>query len=293
MQEKVQTLPQIKNAVVLQKQLSQIMLTSALKQLYLTDICLEMLPFFVALENSETDDSSSYYYNLYHYAGNNPVKYIDPDGNDVTQGELKQGNFKERSWFSKNVDEPVEKFLGRNLFGLSPSDSVKLMDGTIVPMSESGKQFAYSERVADCMFFCLTALCSVIKLAKATTVMSGREYNALLQSSIHNSGADEIMLGKYDGGGSTSYINKAGKNYEYFDMGSNWNAVKDKYGYSDADMFEKFNVPFLDEGIKKGKTFQFSHNPVNAKGALENEFNYLMQHGYEWVEKTMTAVPIE
>lgn len=80
MQEKVRAMSQIKNAAILQNQLSQIMLTSAIKQLYLMDICLEMLPFFAALENSETDDSGSYYTNLYHYAGNNPVKYTDPTG---------------------------------------------------------------------------------------------------------------------------------------------------------------------------------------------------------------------
>ncbi len=58
------------------------------------------------------------------------------------------------------------------------------------------------------------------------------------------------MLGKYDGGGATSYITKA------------------EYGYSNDDMFKLFNEAFLDDGINAGKTFQFSHNPINDTGAL-------------------------
>ena len=110
--------------------------------------------------------------NLYAYGANNPVRYIDLDGKSPFDAELKQGHFKERSWFSKNIDEPVEKFLARNFFGFGPADYVKLMDGTIVPMSESGERFATSERNFDCMFFCASAFFSVFKLAKACNVIS-------------------------------------------------------------------------------------------------------------------------
>lgn len=97
---------------------------------------------------------------------------MDPDGKSPFDAELKQGHFKERSWFSKNIDEPVEKFVARNFFGFGPADYVKLIDGTIVPMSESGECFATSERNFDCMLFCATAFFSAFKLAKVSNAIS-------------------------------------------------------------------------------------------------------------------------
>lgn len=96
------------------------------------------------------------------------------------------------------------------------------------------------------------------------------------------------MLGKYDNGGPTSYISKAGNEYEYFSLGNEWDAIKAQYGYTDKDMFKKFNIPFLDKGIKSGKTFQFSHNPVSDTGALGMEYQYLKNRGYIWDEATMS-----
>ncbi len=121
--------------------------------------------------------------------------------------------------------------------------------------------------------------------------ISYTDYDNIYQSSIHNVGKDKVMLGKYDGGGSTSYITKAGSEYEYFSLGKDWDTIKIKYGYTDDDMFKLFNESFLDDGINAGKTFQFSHNPVDDKGALGQEFKYLSQNNYLWDETTMTMIP--
>lgn len=99
------------------------------------------------------------------------------------------------------------------------------------------------------------------------------------------------MLGKYDGGGSTSYITKAGSDYEYFSLGTEWDTIKTKYGYTDNDMFKLFNESFLDDGINAGKTFQFSHNPVGDNGALGMEFEYLKVNSYKWNSTTLTKSP--
>ena len=127
---------------------------------------------FETYRKAKDDKGYEYQHIEYTPYANNPVRYIYPDGKSPFNAELKQGHFKERSWFSKNIDEPVEKFLARNFFGFGPADYVKLMDGTIVPMSESGDRFATSERNFDCMFFCASAFFSVFKLTKACNVIS-------------------------------------------------------------------------------------------------------------------------
>ena len=117
------------------------------------------------------------------------------------------------------------------------------------------------------------------------------EYNSLCQYSIHNKGAEKVMLGKYDGGGTTSYISRAGSEYEYFDLGENWNVIKKGYGLTDEDLFKLFDEPFLDDAINQEKIFYFSHNPIGDKGALGMEYDYLLKNNYTWDAETMTMKP--
>ncbi len=121
--------------------------------------------------------------------------------------------------------------------------------------------------------------------------ISYKDYDNIYQKSIHNPGKEKVMLGKYDGGGPTSYITKAGDEYTYFSLGSEWDAIKGKYGFTDDDMFKLFNEGFLDDGIYGGKTFYFSHNPINDRGALGMEYEYLLKNNYIWNETTMTMKP--
>lgn len=52
------------------------------------------------------------------------------------------------------------------------------------------------------------------------------------------------------------------------------------------------NEAFLDDGINAGKTFQFSHNPLNDTGSLGKEYQYLLQNNYIWDDITMTMSPL-
>ena len=121
--------------------------------------------------------------------------------------------------------------------------------------------------------------------------ISYKDYDNIYQKSIHNPGKEKVMLGKYDGGGPTSYITKAGDEYTYFSLGSEWDAIKGKYGFTDDDMFKLFNEVFLDDGINGGKTFYFSHNPIEDSDFLGKEYKYLLNNNYIWDDITMTMSP--
>lgn len=126
---------------------------------------------------------------------------------------------------------------------------------------------------------------------KGSKTISICDYQNICKKSVHNQGKNKVMLGKYDGGGENSYITKAGNDYEYFNLGNDWEIIKSQYGFDDMDMFKLFNEPFLDNGISARKIFYFSHNPQNDGGALGLEFNYLKQNHYIWDEKNMSMSP--
>ena len=126
---------------------------------------------------------------------------------------------------------------------------------------------------------------------KGSKTISYSEYEEICKKSVKNPGKDKVMLGKYDGGGPTSYVTKAGKDYEYFSLGNEWDRVAEQYGLSEKEMFKLFNEPFLDDGINAGKTFYFSHNPKGDQGSLGMEFKYLEKNGYGWKNKPFSMQP--
>ncbi len=106
---------------------------------------------------------------------------------------------------------------------------------------------------------------------------------------IYNRESPYVMLGKFDGGGASGYIEKADGDHMYFNLGNNWDVIKQTYRLSDEDMFYLFNIPFLDEIIRNKKTVRFSHDPRNDLNALGKEFEYLMRRGYQYNSKKMFA----
>lgn len=112
-------------------------------------------------------------------------------------------------------------------------------------------------------------------------------FDDVLAYSQHNMNSNKVMLGKYDGGSATSYITKAGKEYSYFDVGGDWQAIMDRQGLTEQQMFDTYNKPFLDDAIRVGKTIHFSHNPNNYRDStLGNEWEYLKsRYGYTTIIK--------
>jgi len=156
-----------------------------------------------------------------------------------------------------------------------PPNYIQLADGSIwapngTYMASAAQAYAHAAGDPDWNKVGCEKLYSqyLMENSYAFDKIDGLSVERILELSDHNPNASKIMLGKYDNGGPTSYINKAGTEYEFFSLGNHWDEIKSQYGYTDEDMFNKFNIPFLDKGIKARKTFQFSHNPDGDKGAL-------------------------
>ena len=117
---------------------------------------------------------------MFAYAGNNPIKYTDPDGRETgKEPECYIGPSTRKmspQWWMK-VDDAVTRFAWRNYGGLfllpqEPNTIIRTMDGRLITLTESGVAFSNKEKVADCMFFCITFFALAAKLATASNAIS-------------------------------------------------------------------------------------------------------------------------
>jgi len=115
-----------------------------------------------------------------------------------------------------------------------------------------------------------------------------RDYVDIRGGSMHNMNADSLVLGKYTSDGN-SYIDVAHRrDATYFDMGhEGWADVQRRYRLNDAQMFEFFNKPALDDAVADGKTIRFSHDPRDYNpSALYDEWDYLKNHhGFSYLKE--------
>ena len=96
-----------------------------------------------------------------------------------------------------------------------------------------------------------------------------------------NKAANKVMLGKYDNLELTSYIQRAGNEYTYFDMGIEKWKEAEVFVNKNADEMWKINKEFIDRQKALGKDFYFSHEPWNAQSHeyLSKEAEYLIDLG--------------
>ena len=113
--------------------------------------------------------SGNTYGDLYHYAGNNPVHYIDPDGREDTGVYIQQGHEKT---FAQKIDDELTRFFYRNILGGGAYNAdgtgdklIRTMDGRLITLSRSGeKYFSNSEKNIDRLFFLVSIFGSELGL---------------------------------------------------------------------------------------------------------------------------------
>ncbi|MGX5694883.1 hypothetical protein ACWKWP_01685 [Agromyces soli] len=118
------------------------------------------------------------------------------------------------------------------------------------------------------------------------------DYDAAYEASVHNPDAESVMLGKFHTeDGSPNYIERAGDDHTYFDLGDDWDRIQREQGLSNQQMFDVYNKRFLDDAIAGRKVVNFSQNPSGDPGYLGQELKYLQDHGYRFDPDTMSARP--
>jgi hypothetical protein len=101
----------------------------------------------------------------------------------------------------------------------------------------------------------------------------------------------KVMLGMWDGGSTTSYIERAGTDYTYLDFqGADWDEALGliEGGSNDwVDEMWKLNKFFLEEQRSLGKEFWFSHDPFSPTNEqfFSREVNWMIDQGVQDFQK--------
>ena len=101
------------------------------------------------------------------------------------------------------------------------------------------------------------------------------DYETLARLGTHNPESSKVMLGKFEDGGATSYIARAGNEFTYFSL-PEWDAISQIIGENDMWLI---NEAFLNQQIALGKTFYASHSIVNATNSFLREIKHLSKFG--------------
>jgi len=110
----------------------------------------------------------------------------------------------------------------------------------------------------------------------------GRIFDDLATFATKNLPASEVVLGKWDGGLATSYVNVASSlRATYFSLGDYWDDVAKIVGNNNMWLINK---AFLRQQLKAGKTFILSHDPNLASGYFAREVGYLEELGFRFVK---------
>jgi hypothetical protein len=126
--------------------------------------------------------------------------------------------------------------------------------------------------------------------------MTHEMFDHILDTSVHKPEAPDVMLGKYLNGAPGNYIERALENgSSYFSLGPEWDTIKEAFKINDADMFDLFNRPFLNDAYLEGKTVHFSQDPKVDVKSLRDEYEFLVggpHPKYLYDDVTWTAIPI-
>ncbi len=124
-------------------------------------------------------------------------------------------------------------------------------------------------------------------LAKGVGKFTTKQIDDFVLLATKQGGQTKVMLGKYLNGGPNSYIQRAGKDHTFFDLGTTKWKEAEALVNKNADEMWKINKKFIDEQKALNKEFYFSQEPWKAQSHeyLSKEAEYLIDLGAKDFQK--------
>ena len=216
-------------------------------------------------------------YNLYAYCGNNPVNCSDetgcfalPNWAKLAIGGVAFAGAVTLTYLTGGAMAPIFIGIGTSIV------TGGVIQGAMSSIRGEGFWNGFVDGISDgAMWGGIFALGgATVRAIRYYSAINNNDYATLAKLFTHNKLSNKVMLGKYDGGGTTSYIAKAGYTHTYFKMPSR---IFNKLSINFSDDIWLINQSFLDQQI--GKTFCFSHPIKNATGYFAREIAYLISKG--------------
>ncbi len=119
------------------------------------------------------------------------------------------------------------------------------------------------------------------ELAEGVGKFTSKQLDDFVLLATKQGDQSKVMLGKYLDGGSNSYIQRAGTDHTYFDLGSTKWKEAEALVNNNADEMWKINKQFIDEQKALNREFYFSQEPWKAQSHeyLSKEAEYLIDIG--------------
>jgi hypothetical protein len=213
-------------------------------------------------------------------------------GIDVTVTELEQRYTLTKSYIEKNWQEPY--FRGEATVLISTlivptAKGISLIRKGILAKFRKAATFSKEIQTLEALGAAEGKVDEIAKVMKVNSVgkFTLKQIDNYVELATKNKNTTKVMFGMYDNGGPASYIQKAGTNYTYFDMGTqNWNEAMVIVN-NDLDEIWKINKKFIENQKNLGKEFWFSHDPFTPYNDqfFAKEINYLIDLGVKDFEK--------
>ena len=216
---------------------------------------------------------------LYHYAGNNPVKYTDPDGSHDVLGSLYKGFSSSVNFLTWGESLKAAECFDNGQWGLGVAHDVAGVAAGVFTLATLGGtgEASFGERT------------SVAAIGPARMALAKKIGNTIASSINADS---TVVLGKYSGGAVGGYLkmadalNKSGISIKVFSLPALVYTAFEKLGIGRA-----VNMAWLGKVEDSGARILLNTDPNGElSGAFAEEVLSLKNAGFKFVETIINGM---